>query len=94
MMDISLFRFVRVFVWGLFLIIGVIEFIFVCEDLGKFFSDVVLLFVVSFIVLELFVDKVVFEFCKFVVDFVWNCWLFLIVVDLLEVIVVFYNRGK
>lgn len=51
MMDISLFRFVRVFVWGLFLIIGVIEFIFVCEDLGKFFSDVVLLFVVSFIVL-------------------------------------------
>lgn len=72
MMDISLFRFVRVFVWGLFLIIGVIEFIFVCEDLGKFFSfsDVVLLFVVSFIVLDLFVDKVVFEFCKFVVDFV------------------------
>lgn len=93
-MDISPLRFVRASARGSSPTTGVIEFTPVCEDLGKFSSDVVLLSVVSFIVLDPFVDKVVSEFCKSVVDFVWNCWSFLTVVDPSEGIAVPYNRGK
>lgn len=93
-MDISPLRFVRASARGSSPTTGVIEFTPVCEDLGKFSSDVVLLSVVSFIVLKPFVDKVVSEFCKSVVDFVWNCWSFLTVVDPSEAIAVPYNRGK
>lgn len=93
-MDISPLRFVRASARGSSPTTGVIEFTHVCEDLGKFSSDVVLLSVVSFIVLKPFVDKVVSEFCKSVVDFVWNCWSFLTVVDPSEAIAVPYNRGK
>lgn len=69
-MDISPLRFVRASARGSSPTTGVIEFTPACEDLGKFSSDIVLLSVVSFIVLKPFVDKVVSEFCKSVVDFV------------------------